>query len=375
MVAIGGGLAGASLATQLARQGRDVLLIERRAEPHDKVCGEFLSAGALTALRRLGLDAAALGAAPVERVRLCSGRRAAAAPLPFPAAGLSRRVLDEAMLARAAASGVEVRRGVAARIAAPGIVEADGTWQARHVVLATGKHDLRGHARPVAGDAARWVGLKLHLRLRAEARAALDRSVVMGLFGSGYAGLQPVEQGWANLCLATRDPALVATSRDAEGLVSVLGAASPHLAEMLHGAEPRWPKPVAVAGVPYGYLHDGTADGAFRLGDQFGVIPSFCGDGMAIALASARAAAETILAGLTPAAYHAEMSARLRPQFRRAAWLSRLMATASGRCGLLAAAHLVPSLLTAAAAATRVPDRIEPARAPAVAAGPEAWSG
>src|SRR3984957_6526816 len=109
----GGGLAGAAAAVALAQAGREVLLLEREAEAKDKVCGEFLSGEAVAALERLGLDVVGLGGEVIAHVRLWRGRRGVEAALPFRGVGLSRRVLDEALLARAAERGVQVQRGCA----------------------------------------------------------------------------------------------------------------------------------------------------------------------------------------------------------------------------------------------------------------------
>ena len=64
-IIIGGGLAGGAAAARLAQLGRPALLIEREAGPHDKVCGEFLSGEAVTALGKLGLDCRRLGGVPI----------------------------------------------------------------------------------------------------------------------------------------------------------------------------------------------------------------------------------------------------------------------------------------------------------------------
>ncbi|MGH9563762.1 MAG: NAD(P)/FAD-dependent oxidoreductase, partial [Terracidiphilus sp.] len=99
---IGGGPAGSMLALRLAAAGRRVMLIEREAAAHDKVCGEFLSREAVHYLRQAGLDPLALGAQVIRTVRLSSGNRVVSSPLPFEALSLSRRTLDEALLTRAA---------------------------------------------------------------------------------------------------------------------------------------------------------------------------------------------------------------------------------------------------------------------------------
>jgi flavin-dependent dehydrogenase len=107
VLVIGGGPAGAAAATALAEAGRRVVLIERTPGPHDKVCGEFISEEAARYLHALGIEPGALGAEPIEAVRLSAGGPVVATALPFTALSLSRRALDEAMLQGAAARGAE----------------------------------------------------------------------------------------------------------------------------------------------------------------------------------------------------------------------------------------------------------------------------
>ena len=108
VLVIGGGVAGCSAAIALARRGRSVTLIEREPTPRHKVCGEFLSGEALEDLHALGIDVTSIGAVPINYVRLAAARRAAEAPLPFPAASFTRKALDTALIAEAIAAGVRV---------------------------------------------------------------------------------------------------------------------------------------------------------------------------------------------------------------------------------------------------------------------------
>src|SRR3546814_13277848 len=88
-------------------------------------------------------------------------------PLPFPAMGLSRRILDERLLDAARARGAAMMRGRSVRtiaVAPAGVSVAlsDGTaLTADALFLATGKPELRGHARP-RGTRDRFIGLKMH---------------------------------------------------------------------------------------------------------------------------------------------------------------------------------------------------------------------
>src|SRR5215203_2521983 len=71
-VIAGAGPAGSTLATALAKQGWQVLLVERDRLPRHKVCGEFLSPEAQKTLQALGLDGeiAALTPVPLHNAML-----------------------------------------------------------------------------------------------------------------------------------------------------------------------------------------------------------------------------------------------------------------------------------------------------------------
>ena len=340
-VIIGGGLAGAAAACRLP----GALVVERSPGPHHKVCGEFLSIEAQAELAQLGLDLEKLGAVPIHALRLAAGRRMAEAALPFRGVSLSRFVLDEALLARAAALGAELRRGTAVRR-----LEELGDGPA---ILATGKHELRGAPR----DAARSgpIGLKLHLSLAPAEAASLAGHVELHLFPGGYAGLEPVEDGRANLCLVVEPATYGALGRSWSALLEHIGAHSALFRRRLAEAQPCWEAPLAVAALPYGYLHEGAEERFYRVGDQLAVISSLTGDGMAMALHSARCAAEAVREGGSASLYHRRLAAELKPQMRRAAALAALSRPRAGQHLLVLALRLFPALAAAAASGTRLP--------------------
>src|SRR5258706_14669529 len=114
-VIVGGGPAGSARACGLAALGRDVTLFERTAEPHHKVCGEFLSVETQTQLQRLGVDPTALGAAPIEQGAVYSSSRSVTSALPFRALSLSRYRLGDTLLRRAQGIGPRLKRDSAAK--------------------------------------------------------------------------------------------------------------------------------------------------------------------------------------------------------------------------------------------------------------------
>ena len=359
-VIIGGGLAGGAAAALLAAQGRRVSLIERQAGPHDKVCGEFLSVEAQALLVKLGLDLDALGGARINRLRLVMGRRTAETALPFTALGLTRRRLDEALLVHAAGLGAHLQRGVGVRSVLAGVVETTaGSLLPAALLLASGKHEVRGLHRETAGAVSGHVGFKMYFNLNDRQRHALAGHIELILFEGGYAGLQLVESGVANLCLTVSAERFDAVGRGWDGLFAAL-LDEPHLQRRLGDATPLLHRPLSIAGTPYGFLHRDEpqeASPAFRLGDQAAVIPSFCGDGMAIALHSARLAVAAVAEGADPRCYHARLRRGIGRQVGMATALHRLGEGAAGRGALVTVASLAPRLLSLAASWSRVPAR------------------
>ena len=368
---LGGGVAGCAASIALARNGRAVTLIEREPTPRHKVCGEFLSGEALEDLRALGIDVATLGAVPIDYVRLAAARRAAEAPLPFPAASLTRKALDTALIAEAIDAGVRVERGrsVQALSRMTGnvwqVMLDDGTTrEAPTVFLATGKHDLRGHTRPK--DPHRWVAFKMYYRLSAAQTADLAGASELTLYSGGYGGIQPVENGITNFCCVVQRRYFARAGLRWEGLLAKMQQDCPHLAMRLDGAEPLLDKPITITHIPYGYIRRATEDGLYCIGDQAAVIPSFTGDGISIALHTARRAAAAYLAAEPAPVFQPKLRSAMLPQMR----LAEL--AADGLNNTLARAVL-PFCLRVWPGAMRVTARLTRVTQPAAAA-PEAFA-
>jgi flavin-dependent dehydrogenase len=354
VVGVGGGLAGGAVAAHLARAGRDVLVLERTAGPHDKVCGEFLSYEAQEELQSLGLDLRSLGAVPIRGATVAHPFGRCATALPFEALSLSRRVLDEALLSRAGAAGAQVRRSVRATTlertgeAWSVQVEGAGNLTAREVILATGKHDLRGRRRPV-GRQSDLLAFKMYWTLAQP--KALEGRVELHLFPDGYAGLQMVEGGRANLCLVVRQATFAAIGATWDALLAYILANSPVLAERLAGGVTSLVRPLAVSAIPYGHVQE-QSDGVWRLGDQAAVIPSFTGDGMSIALHSARRAADSLSAGVDAESFQRHLASELRWQVRSSTMMSQALVTTWGQRAIVP--WLTPSALRWALRRTRI---------------------
>jgi flavin-dependent dehydrogenase len=292
-------------------------------------------------------------------MRLAWRGSVATVDLPFPALSLSRKILDAALLARAETAGARIMRG--ARVTA--LDRLGAGWRARlaggesvdagAAFLATGKHDLRGWARP-SGMQGDLIGFKTHWRLDEGQAQALAGHVELTLFQGGYAGLEAIEGGLANLSLLVRQGRFAVLGQDWGALLGAIRVESRLLDERLSGAVPQMERPLAVYAVPYGHVAHG-ADGLWRLGDQAAVIPSFSGDGMSIALHSARLAADAFLRGDDAALYQRRMARDVGLAVRAATLLSIAAVNPLGAALIGRGALVLPRAMSWIAAATRVP--------------------
>jgi flavin-dependent dehydrogenase len=301
----GAGPAGSALAIALARDGARPVIHERQREIGDAICGGFLSWRTLATLDRLGVQ---VPGHSVAEVRLFAGDTVASAPLPGGAIGLSRRALDRAMQRQAEALGAGIERGVTVK-----------QWDGTPLFLATGKHELRGLARPKPGN-----DPTLGLRLRLPPHPALTRliggAIELHLFDRGYAGLVAQEDGSANLCLAVRKSRLAEADADPATLLHQIGRDA--LGERLAHAD--WSQPIdAIASVPYGWRATATGPGVWRLGDQAACIPSLAGEGIGIAIASGAMAAQAWQRGDDAVAFQRRLASRTRRPVGLAALLWR----------------------------------------------------
>ncbi len=360
-IVIGGGPSGSSFALAAARAGLRVLLFERSKAAHHKVCGEFISAETQALLSECGIDLDRMGAPKQPTLRLVSGRVQMEAPLPFCGRSLSRKALDELLLQEAAAAGVEVRRGTRITHLQPGESRVDPATvtvaggeklRAPAAVMAAGASTVRGIERRIISP---LVGFKIMLSLTPAAQAGLANHVQLMGYNGGYQGALIVEDGLASLAWIMDAGQAKKLGTDWQKHATFLAGQSPVAGDMLSGARTDWPRSLTVSGLEFGFLRSSVIGAnIYPVGGQMAIIPSFTGDGLAVALGTGIEAARALAAGRTADHYQQEMLRRLKSQFRWARALHPLFLYGWTRRAGLTAATAFPHIVTLVANATRL---------------------
>jgi menaquinone-9 beta-reductase len=328
-IVVGGGPAGSSVAAELARLGRKVLLLDKASFPRHKACSEYVNAGGVQLLRDLGLESELLvaGAHRMTAMRvvapngchfLASFERAEPGRY---ALGLSRYRLDAILLDHARANGAEVceRAHVRALVTNDHRVEGvlvtiDGQREeirAPLVIGADGRHSIVARELNVARSP-RWprkTGLVAHY----QGVEGLDQFGEMHAGRGVYVGLAPLECGLTNVAVVATNDAVNGRVGSVEDFFAGVLANFPAVAAKLNSAS----RVGTIRGVgAMAHRAERTVrDGTLLIGDAASFLDPFTGEGIYEALKGAQLAApvvnRAILAGdLSAAALRPYMVAR-----------------------------------------------------------------
>ncbi len=312
VVVVGAGPAGLAAAAVAAGRGLDVLVLDRRALPADKACGEGLLPAGVRALDALGarelLDASSV--APVRAVRWVDGEIVAEARLPAPGGlGVRRTALSAALLARALAAGAEVRDRAPVRghRRCAGHVEVDlegGVERARVLVAADGLASpirrREGLDAPAPGPPR--FGLRRHF-----ACAPWSDAVEVHFADGVEAYVTPAGPGRVGVAFLYERAA-----RDGYG---ALLARFPELARRLAGAE--HDSTPAGVGPLARQARARALDRLALLGDASGYVDAITGEGLSLALQGALALGRALPDAVAAGAPRGSFSAWEREEARR----------------------------------------------------------
>lgn len=302
VIVVGGGPAGASVAFALARQGVDVLVLDRARFPRSKPCAEYLSPQASRILDDMGAlhSVERSGAAMLAGVRVRAPNGAVIAG-DFVAShgyrgyrdrGLSvrREVLDAILLDSARAAGARVLE----RTRVTDVLRGSGRVRGVRTLSDAGDSELRARCL-VAADGLRSVvahRLGLAHRVRGPRRLALvthytgvaeiGDQAEMHVENDGYVGIADVGGGVTTVSLVVAASRSRELSHDRAAFLDAWIARRAHLAPRFANATRV--TPVVATGPFASRARRAWAPGAALVGDAADFFDPFTGEGIYAAL-------------------------------------------------------------------------------------------
>lgn len=310
---VGGGPAGSSVAFALAREGVDVLIVDRARFPRRKPCAEYLSPQASRILDAMGAlepveqsGAAALGGV---RVRAPNGAVIAGDFVAghgyrgYRDRGLSvrREVLDAILLDRARGAGARVLEGTRVidvvrengRIAGARVLTESGRSEmsARFVVGADGLRSVVANRLALTHRIARPRRLALVTHYRGVGR--IGDQAEMHVERDGYVGIADVGNGITTVSLVVPASRANELAKDRTAFLESWIARREHLAPRFAAA--RRVSPVQATGPFASRARRAWAPGAALVGDAADFFDPFTGEGIYAALRGGEMLAAALL--------------------------------------------------------------------------------
>ncbi|GAB3193989.1 flavin-dependent dehydrogenase [Pontibacter aydingkolensis] len=297
VVIIGGGLAGLTSALHLAQGGIAVTVIEKKAYPFHRVCGEYVSNEVLPYLHSLGVAIEQLSPARISKFILSSPNgKILKADLDLGGFGLSRYTFDNYLYQLAQQHGVTFKlntpvQDVSFTDGHFTLKLADGESINAEVVLgAYGKRTNldRQLSRSFFKARSPYIGVKYHLRYHQP-----QDQIALHNFKDGYAGISAIEDNRYCFCYLTTRHNL-----QQHGTIPAMEQAilylNPHLQHIFAEAEFLYSKPEVINEISFA-TKTCVEEHMLMCGDAAGMITPLCGNGMAMAIHAGRIAAEEVV--------------------------------------------------------------------------------
>lgn len=295
IIIIGGGLAGLTAGIHLSKNGISVTIIEKNDYPKHKVCGEYISNEVVPYLEWLDVQIADLWPTTITKFQFsATDGRELNAKLPLGGFGISRYELDYYLYKKAISNGCKILKAEVENVVFDNdkftISTSEATVLLADIVL--GAFGKRGNIdltlnRNFIQHKSPWLAVKAHY-------SGEFPNDMVGLhnFKGGYCGVSKVEKDIINICyLVNYDE--FKEFKNINDFQNLVVKQNPHLSEIFENATMLFEKPLTISQISFEEKL-AVENHILMIGDTAGLIHPLCGNGMAMAIHSAKLASELV---------------------------------------------------------------------------------
>ena len=296
VIIVGGGLAGLTSAIHLSTRKKRVLLIEKNEYPKHKVCGEYISNEVLPYLNSLGINPINEGAKQITKVHISTTKsNLIKGELPLGGFGMSRYFLDNLLVKKAHLNGVQILKDTVDSIhfkkdSFTITTKISGVFQSKITIGAFGKRSSLDQKmkRKFIQKKSPYLAVKIHVK-----GVFPENLVALHNFKGGYCGVSKVEDNAINVCYITEYRSFKKHKNITDFQEQVIFK-NEHLRKIFKESIPVFEKPLTISQVSF-QTKNPVEDHIIMCGDTAGMIHPLCGNGMGMAISSARLASVRIL--------------------------------------------------------------------------------
>jgi flavin-dependent dehydrogenase len=296
IIIVGGGLAGLTSAIHLSTLKKRVLLIEKNEYPKHKVCGEYISNEVLPYLNSLGINPINEGAKQITKVQISTTKgNLIKGELPLGGFGMSRYFLDDLLVKKARLNGVKILKDTVDSIhfkkdSFTITTKSSGVFQSKITVGAFGKRSSLDQKmkRKFIQKKSPYLAVKIHVK-----GVFPENLVALHNFKGGYCGVSKVENNAINVCYISEYRSFKKHKNITDFQEQVVFK-NKHLRKIFKESSPVFEKPLTISQVSF-QTKNPVEDHIIMCGDTAGMIHPLCGNGMGMAISSAKLASTRIL--------------------------------------------------------------------------------
>ncbi|MGQ7947718.1 NAD(P)/FAD-dependent oxidoreductase [Flavobacterium sp. WC2509] len=292
---VGGGLAGLTAAIHLSKIGLKVILIEKNEYPKHKVCGEYISNEILPYLNWLSLNISELNPTQITKLEFStSAGEMIQCDLPLGGFGISRYALDDFLYKKAIQNGCEIIQDTVNDIVFENEIFTVSTSNNRIITsgIVIGAFGKRSNLdqklkREFFKKKSHWLAVKSHY-----SGEYPNQLVGLHNFEGGYCGVSKVENNIINICYLA-SYASFKKYKNIKDFQNHIVAKNPHLKLIFDNTKMLFEAPLSISHISFD-KKTLIENHILMIGDTAGLIHPLCGNGMAMAIHSAKIVSELI---------------------------------------------------------------------------------